>query len=214
MSNRPLHIILRPLAKMVSSLLTASALFACAAMPTVAYLSPDAATPPGPSTSAASPAAPTTTLTGPRLSPADTVRITVYGETGLSGDFSIGPDGVVTLPLIGQLPATGLSCLDLQAAITAALQQGFLTSPRVSVELISRRPFYILGEVNKPGEYPFSPDMTVLNAVAMAQGFTYRANSRRVFIRHAREDHERRIDLTPATPVQPGDTLRIGERYF
>lgn len=210
MSNRPLRNILRRLATMVSSALAAPALLSCAALPTGGHLSPDAATPPTRSASAA----PTTTLAEPRLSPADTVRINVYGEASLSGDFTVGPDGIVTLPLIGRQPANGLSCLELQAAITVALQQGFLTNPRVSVELISRRPFYILGEVNKPGEYPFSPDMTVLNAVAMAQGFTYRANSRRVFIRHAREDQERRIDLTPATPVQPGDTLRIGERYF
>ena len=223
MSNRSPRIILQRLSKAMAAFLSPIILFAaCAPLPSASNSAPSNLVPSdlapsnlAPSNMSADPASFRPTDSDEmRLTLADTVRINVYGEPGLTGDFNIGPDGVITRPLIGQSATTGLTPVQLQAAITTALQQGFLTNPRVSVERISRRPFYILGEVNKPGEYPYSPDMTVLNAVAMAQGFTYRANSRRVFIRHAHEGQENRVPLTPATPVQPGDTLRIGERYF
>ena len=99
-------------------------------------------------------------------------------------------------------------------AVTAALRDGYLHEPRVSAEVVNHRPFYILGEVNRPGEYPYLPDLTVLNAVATAQGFTYRANTRRVFVRRAGSHVEEAQPLTPDARVSPGDTLRIGERYF
>jgi polysaccharide export outer membrane protein len=84
----------------------------------------------------------------------------------------------------------------------------------VSVEVTNYRPFFILGEVQRPGSYPYAIDLTVMNAVATAGGFTYRANRSRVFIRHANAAEERAYDLTATTPVMPGDTVRIGERIF
>lgn len=94
------------------------------------------------------------------------------------------------------------------------MSQGYLNQPRVTAQVLTYRPIYILGEVNRPGEYPYLPDLTVLNAVATAQGFTYRANTRRVFVRRAGSHVEEAQPLTPDARVSPGDTLRIGERYF
>lgn len=149
-----------------------------------------------------------------RLGTADRLRITVYGEPSLSGEFAVGAQGHLALPLIGQTPAAGLTASQLEAAIAGALSQGYMLDPRVTAEVIAYRPFYILGEVNRPGEYPYAARLTVLNAVATAQGFSYRADTRRVYIRRADGREEQAYALTAATPVAPGDTLRIGERYF
>ena len=103
---------------------------------------------------------------------------------------------------------------ELTVAIQNALKQGYLTDPKVAIDVISFRPYFVLGEVNHPGQFPYSSGMTVLNAVATANGFTYRANQNIVFIRHAGDTKDAKIKLTPTTMVLPGDTIRIGERYF
>jgi protein involved in polysaccharide export with SLBB domain len=110
--------------------------------------------------------------------------------------------------------ANGLSTSELAVVIQNALKNGYITNPQVSVEVLNYRPFYILGEVTKPGEYPFANGLTVLNAVATANGFTYRADTHRVFIKRANETAEHEVDLTTTTPVEPGDTIRIKERLF
>ena len=112
------------------------------------------------------------------------------------------------------MPAGGRTLEEVRTAIVTALTDGYLRNPRVSAEVLTFRPFYILGEVNKPGQYPYSSGLTVFNAVATAQGFTYRANTRVVFIKHSAETSEHKDTLTTATIVQPGDTIRISERFF
>ena len=149
-----------------------------------------------------------------RLASADKVRIAVFGEDALSGEFVVNAEGKVALPLIGEVQAAGLTVAQLQDAVTQALSQGYLNQPRVTAQVLTYRPIYILGEVNRPGEYPYVPDLTALNAVATAQGFTYRANTRRIFVRRAGSQTEEPQPLTADTRVSPGDTLRIGERYF
>lgn len=149
-----------------------------------------------------------------RLGPADRVKITVFGEEALTGEFVVGGNGRISMPLIGDVEAAGLTISMLQESISTALQQGYLNNPRVSGEIMTYRPFYILGEVNKPGEYPFTNNLSVLNAVATAEGFTYRANTKVVYIKRADGDSERAYPLTTATQVAPGDTIRIGERFF
>lgn len=153
-------------------------------------------------------------LDGYRLGSGDKVRLITFGETALTGEFEVSGAGVVALPLIGEIPAAGLTTSELQERITAALREGYLNDPRVSVEVMNYRPFYVLGEVNKPGEYPFSSGLTVFNAVATANGFTYRADRKKAYIRRAGQTAEDPVALTPGTPVMPGDTIRIGERYF
>jgi len=154
------------------------------------------------------------TVSDYRLASADKVRIDVFGEDALGGEFVVNAEGKVALPLIGEVQAAGLTVAQLQDAVTQALSQGYLNQPRVTAQVLIYRPIYILGEVNRPGEYPYLPDLTALNAVATAQGFTYRANTRRIFVRRAGSQTEEPQPLTADTRVSPGDTLRIGERYF
>jgi polysaccharide export outer membrane protein len=148
------------------------------------------------------------------LGAGDRVRVIVYGEAQLSGEFFVSPQGVISFPLIGDIPAAGRTVPMVIAEVTTRLKDGFVMEPRVSAEVLNYRPFYILGEVTRPGTYPFSSEMTVMNAVATAGGFTYRANRGTVYIKHANEQGEHKSKLTADTMVAPGDTVRIAERIF
>lgn len=148
-----------------------------------------------------------------KLGPGDQLRINVFGETDLTGTFTVGSQGSVAYPLVGSVPAAGKTIPEFTTTLQDALQQ-YVRSPNVSVEVANYRPFFILGEVQRPGTYPYSADLTVLNAVATAGGFTYRANQGTVFIRHANETSEHQVQITIATPILPGDTVRISERFF
>jgi polysaccharide export outer membrane protein len=148
------------------------------------------------------------------LSPGDKLKITTYGEPALTGEFMISAAGTISFPLVGEVKAAGLQTADIQKTLTVSLASGYVIDPKVTVDVASLRPVYILGEVNKPGEYPYVLGLTVRGAVAKADGFTYRANEKRVFIKSAGEAAERSYKLTADIPVAPGDTLRIGERYF
>ncbi|OAN66497.1 polysaccharide biosynthesis protein [Sphingomonas sp. TDK1] len=148
------------------------------------------------------------------LAAGDRVRIIVFNETSLTGEYSVTPQGTIAFPLIGTIQADGKTTEDVSQFVREKLKQGYVLDPRVSVEVISYRPYYILGEVNKPGEYSFSNGLTVQQAVAAAGGFSYRANRGKVFLRR-RAGEERTVDLNgPAVQVLPGDTIRVGERYL
>jgi len=148
-----------------------------------------------------------------RLGAGDQLRITVFNEEELTGQYVVGSQGTIAYPLVGSVDAAGLTIGEFSLRLQEALGE-FIRAPNVSVEVANYRPFFILGEVQRPGTYPYSASLTVLNAVATAGGFTYRANRGRVFIRHANEAEERSYPLSIATPVLPGDTIRIGERLF
>lgn len=148
-----------------------------------------------------------------RLGPGDQIRITVFNEPDLTGPFTVGSQGAIAYPLVGSIQASGLTVPEFTTALQTALAT-YVRNPSVAVEVTNYRPFFILGEVARPGTYAYSANLTVPNAVATAGGFTYRANRSRVFIRHANENVERSYQLTVATPVLPGDTVRIGERLF
>jgi polysaccharide export outer membrane protein len=148
------------------------------------------------------------------LGSADKVRVTVYGEPSLSGEFFISGSGLMSLPLIGEIKAGGMTLGQFQSAVQKSLSDGYLKDPRVSAEVLTFRPFYILGEVEKPGTYPYTAGLTVLNAVATAGGFTYRADKKNVWIKHSGETTEQKSELTPSIVVAPGDTIRLGERFF
>jgi polysaccharide export outer membrane protein len=149
-----------------------------------------------------------------RLGAGDKLRITVFGETDLTGEYEVNSAGAVAFPLVGDVAASGKTLPEFSAALTDALVPDYLLNANPAVEVLNYRPFYILGEVRTPGTYPYSANLTVVNAVATAEGFTYRANKRVVFIKHADANQERRYRLTTTTPVQPGDTIRIAERIF
>jgi polysaccharide export outer membrane protein len=149
-----------------------------------------------------------------RLGAGDKLRIIVFGEESLTGEFFVSGSGKIAFPLIGDIDVLGKTIPEIQSTIETKLRDGYLKEPRVSAEVLNYRPFYILGEVMKPGEYPYTNGLTVLNAVATASGFTYRADTHKVYIRRAATKDEMPEALTPTTPVEPGDTIRIGERFF
>lgn len=149
-----------------------------------------------------------------RLDAGDKLRIIVFGEENLTGEFTVSSTGEVSFPLIGQVPAAGRTVADLQTAIREKLANGYLRDPRVSAEVLNYRPFFILGEVGKPGEYQYRNGLTIMNAVATAGGFTYRANQRKIMVRRAGATGEQEVELRADTPVAPGDTIRVKERFF
>ncbi len=148
------------------------------------------------------------------LGAGDQVKISVFGEPDLGGTFTVSGEGKVAVPLIGDTQAAGMTAPQLQATLEDAYRQGYLKDPKVTVEVLKFRPFYILGEVKVPGEYAYDNGMTVVKAVAMAQGFTYRADEKHVYIKHLNSVHEDQVPLTSNQAVEPGDTIRITERYF
>jgi polysaccharide export outer membrane protein len=149
-----------------------------------------------------------------KLAAGDKLRITVYNETTLTGEYSVSAAGNVAMPLVGDVPAKGTTTEALSQAIAGRLAEGYVKDPRVSVEILNYRPYYILGEVNRPGEFPYAVNLTIEQAVAAAGGYTYRASKHSVFLRHAGEVEQRlRFGAAPIY-VKPGDTIRIGERYF
>jgi polysaccharide export outer membrane protein len=149
-----------------------------------------------------------------RLGSGDKVRVTTFGEESLTGEFFVSASGKLAIPLVGEVQAGGMTALEFQRELESTFRNGYLREPRVSVEVLNYRPYYILGEVKKPGEYPYTNGLTVLNAVATAEGFTYRANNKKVFIRRANQTVEQEAPLVATTQVAPGDTIRIAERFF
>lgn len=150
-----------------------------------------------------------------KLDSGDKVRVTVYGEQSVNGEYSVGPNGDIALPLIGNVAAKGRTIDELNATISQKLASGYLLDPRVTIEVLSYRPYYILGEVSRPGQYPYASALSIDQAIATAGGYTYRASKSKVFVRRA-GGAEEEIKLKKGTPVwvNPGDTIRIGERYF
>lgn len=149
-----------------------------------------------------------------RLGAADQLRVTVFGEPELSGEYILGGEGTVSLPLIGDVSALDLTVREFQDSVAEQYAAGYLRAPRINVEVMNYRPFYILGEVRTPGEYPYTNGLTVLNAVATAGGFTYRANDDVIMIRGADDSQEYRVELEATTRIMPGDTIRVVERFF
>ncbi|MGH6839087.1 MAG: polysaccharide biosynthesis/export family protein [Methylocella sp.] len=152
--------------------------------------------------------------TSPNLHPGEKIRVIVFGEDRLSGEFEIDPAGFVSLPLAGTIKAAGLSKQQLERDLSKKFSGEYLRNPRVTVDIVSFRPFYIMGEVAKAGEYPFKSGLNVMSAIAIAGGTTYRANRSTVLIQHIGENGFREYPLLPTIPVSPGDLIRVPERYF
>jgi polysaccharide export outer membrane protein len=144
-----------------------------------------------------------------KLGTGDKVRITVFGEDDLSGEFQVDSTGYLRLPMIGQVRAAGDTAHALEDQLTATYSQGYLLEPRVNVEVTTYRPFYIIGEVNKPGEYAYVNGMNVLNAVALAGGFTQKATEGHVYLRKANTNQEIRVAADQTITVMPGDIVRV-----
>ena len=148
------------------------------------------------------------------LDAGDKLRVVVYGQEGLTNSYAIDAGGSITMPLIGSVPARGRTTAGLAAAISAKLRAGFIRDPSVAVEIEAYRPFFILGEVAAPGQYPYVPNMTVESAVAIAGGFSPRARRDSVTVTHTDASVTARFVVPPGSPVRPGDTVLVSERWF
>lgn len=172
-----------------------------------------AATPPGSPAVSAMPSGPQDESY--KLGSGDKLKLIVYGENDLGGEYLVDGAGQVQLPLLGQVPAAGMSVHDFEAAVgTKFVSEGYLKDPRVSVEVENYRPFYIIGEVKSPGQYPYISGMNALNAVALAGGYTYRADDKDVYIRRNGSSKEQEVPADQTTKVNPGDIIRVDERIF
>jgi len=148
------------------------------------------------------------------LGPGDAVRVVVYGEEALSGEFRVDGSGTLAMPLIGQVPASGRTTRQVEQDLAKRLERGYVKNAKVSAEVINFRPFFILGEVRNPGQYPFVNGMTALSAVAAAGGYTYRAQEGYVLVTRGRDPAKKTYKAPVTTPVLPDDVVRIPERYF
>lgn len=153
-------------------------------------------------------------IAGYKLGSGDEIKVTVFGEPDLSGSFVVDGQGSISMSLVGQVEVVNLSLTETSRLLETKFKDGWLKDPKVTTELVKGRPYYILGEVNRPGEYPFVSGLTVMNAIASAGDFTYRADRNRILVKSADSPDEREVVLTPTTTVRPGDTIRIRERFF
>ncbi len=153
-------------------------------------------------------------LTGYTLGPGDRVRVIVFNEPSLSGEYGINDDGQLIVSLVGPVKVNGKTPLEAGEMLRAALAGGYLNDPKVSIELLTYRPFYILGEVGRPGAYPYTNNLTITQAIASAGGYSYRANRRTVFLKRKGVPEIKVKVRTDDQVVGPGDVIRVGERYF
>lgn len=144
----------------------------------------------------------------------DRLRVVVYGQEGLTNVYAVGADGSITMPLIGAVRVRGLTPAGVARVVTARLRDGYIRDPSVAVEVDTYRPFFILGEVAAPGQYPYVPNMTVESAVAIAGGFTPRARQGVVQLTRSNSAGSVRADVPIETPLHPGDSIVVGERWF
>lgn len=150
---------------------------------------------------------------GYRLGSGDKIKVTVFGEEDASGEYEVDATGAISVRLLGRMQVKGMSTSEIeQSLIDQYRARGFFKNPRISIELIGLRPFYILGEVEKRGSYPYVNGLTVAQAVAIAGGYTYRASRSRLTIQRAGAPKEE--PATESTPVYPGDIVRVPERFF
>jgi polysaccharide export outer membrane protein len=155
-----------------------------------------------------------TTLDEYHLDAGDKLRVTVFGQPDLTGEFNVDGSGLVAVPLIPPVPARGLTTAEFARSLESVLGQRLLRNPSVSVEVAQYRPFFILGEVNQPGQYPYVNGMTVKTAAAIAGGFTYRASTSEVKITRRSDYGSMEGTATPDAAVMPGDTIFVDERLF
>ncbi|MDD1624950.1 MAG: polysaccharide export protein [Methylococcaceae bacterium] len=149
-----------------------------------------------------------------KLGSGDLIKITVFKQEELSGEYTINGAGQIALPLIGDVNTKDLTVKQVEKAIADKLKPDYLLNPRVNVQVLNYRPFYILGEVKEPKSYPYVDGMTYLNAVAIAGGYTYRAKEDHVMVIHMNDPQKHELRLTMDEKVMPGDVIHVEERFF
>lgn len=153
---------------------------------------------------------------GYRLAPGDKLKVNVFNEPDLSGEYQISDDGRIAFPLIGELRVAGSSAEEFRQHLIEALRNGFVRNPRVTVEIANYRPINVIGEVRNAGQYTYRPGISIKDAIAMAGGYTYRANTGTVYVTRSAGGEQISIDLKSKddATVMPGDNIRVPERYF
>lgn len=150
----------------------------------------------------------------PPLQPGEKIHVLVYDEPSLSNDYVIDPSGYLAMPVVGSLKVAGMTPKQLQDQLVMALQAAHIRDPNVTVEVTEFRPFYILGEVDKPGAYPYIGGLNIMSAIAIAGGQTYRADQSQVLIQHVGETTMHSYDLDWPIPILPGDIIQVPRRYI
>ena len=148
------------------------------------------------------------------LDSGDVLSVNVFGQENLSRQYSVDGSGYISMPLIGAVQARGETTFQLDKRIAAKLKTSYIKDPKVTVEVATYRPFFILGEVRQPGQFPYVNGMTVQNAVAIARGFTERARERRVQLTRRLGGRDVTVMVSQDYPIQPGDTIYVQERFL
>lgn len=149
-----------------------------------------------------------------QLDAGDRLRVQVFGQEGLTNSYIVDASGNISMTLIGSVPVRGLTTAQVARTISDRLRNGYIRNPHVSVEVEVYRPFFILGEVNAPGQYPYVPNMTVEAAVAIAGGFAPRADKGDILVARNYNGEMMRNRVLPDFPMRPGDTITVRERWF
>jgi len=148
------------------------------------------------------------------LGPGDKVRLKFYDDVNLNGEYEVNSAGILSIPLVGEVKASGLSTSQLEKTIARRMKGKIAKDPNVTAEIASYAPFYIFGEVKKAGVYPYQPGLTVAGAIATAGGLTYRADENTIYVHHAGATSQETVKLNVPVRVFPGDNIRVGERMF
>ena len=148
------------------------------------------------------------------LGSGDRLRVVVFEQNQLGGEFAVSDDGAISLPLVGRLQVAGLTPAATEKLIAERFNHGILKEPQVNVEVLHYRPIYVYGEVTKPGAYDFSGKLMILNAVSLAGGYTYRAQKKGITVIRNTDPDRNAISVRETTPVGPGDVIYVPERWF
>ena len=167
-----------------------------------------------PAYSAADLAEPTASASNYNIAPGDVLDVTIYGHDDLSGEYTVDAEGNISMPLVNQVRASGMSISDLETKLISVLKPDYLRNPDVSVKLVSYRPIFVLGEVENAGSYPYQPNMSVLSAIALAGGYTYRASRKKLFVVRGDDESRQETRITESDTLRPGDTVIIRQRLF
>ena len=155
-----------------------------------------------------------TATTPAKLQPGDKIRVDVFGEDKLGGEYQIDQAGQISLPLAGTIKAQGLTQTELEQALAKKFRSEYLKNPKVTVTIATQAPFFVMGEVKNPGQFPYSSGLNVLTAMAVAGGPTYRASRDKIEIQRRGETKMREYPISAAVPIFPGDVIKVPERYF